>query len=80
MAEQNLYQSEHLSAPIDAFDRLAQALGGTPGVTRAKVFGFAALKIHGKVFASVADGHLVVKLRPERIAERSSAPLASRNS
>jgi hypothetical protein len=33
------------------------------------VFGFAALKIHGKVFATVADGRLVVKLAPERIAE-----------
>ncbi len=40
-----------------------------PGVTRAKVFGFAALKIYGKVFAIVADGCLVVKLAPERIAE-----------
>jgi hypothetical protein len=69
MAEQNPHQPEHLSAPTDAFDRLAHTLGGTPGVTRAKVFGFAALKIHGKVFATVADGRLVVKLGPERIAE-----------
>ena len=53
----------------DAFDRLAYALTGTPGVTRAKVFGYAALKLHGKVFAATSDGQLIVKLSPERIAE-----------
>jgi hypothetical protein len=69
MTEQNPHRPEHLSASTDAFARLAHTLGGTPGVTRAKVFGFAALKSHGKVFATVADGRLVVKLAPERIAE-----------
>jgi len=53
----------------DAFDRLEYALTGTPGVTRAKVFGYAALKLHGKVFAATSDGQLIVKLSPERIAE-----------
>lgn len=53
----------------DAFDRLAHALTATPGVTRAKVFGYPALKLHGKVFAATSDGHLIVKLLPERIAE-----------
>lgn len=69
MTEQNEHHSEAATAPSDAFDRLTHALGGMPGVTCAKVFGYSALKIHGKVFATVADGRLVVKLPSERIAE-----------
>lgn len=67
MTEQS--PSESPATLTDAFERLAYALTGTPGVTRAKVFGYAALKIHGKVFAATSDGHLIVKLSPERIAE-----------
>ena len=69
MTEQKPRHPEPLATSSDPFGRLAHAFGGTPGVTRAKVFGFTALKIHGKVFATVADGRLVVKLAPERIAE-----------
>jgi hypothetical protein len=69
MTEQKPRNPEPLDASSDPFGRLAHAFGGTPGVTRAKVFGYAALKIHGKVFATVADGRLVVKLPPERITE-----------
>jgi len=69
MTTENHTDPESLDPAPDTFDRLAKALSTVPGVTRAKVFGFAALKIHGKVFATAADGRLVVKLAPERIAQ-----------
>src|SRR5215217_3148881 len=69
MTEQNPGDPASVAPAFDTFDRLAEALSDVLGVTRAKVFGFAALKIYGKVFATFADGRLVVKLGPERIAE-----------
>ena len=52
--------------PDERYNALVSRLRGYPGVdTGGKGFGAAALKLHGKIFAMLAQGRLVVKL-PER--------------
>jgi hypothetical protein len=54
---------------------IVKALGDKPGVTKpeapaahARGFGSSALRVHGRIFAMVSDGRLVLKLPPERVA------------
>ena len=55
--------------PEELFDSVVGKLGDDPGVTAAKMFGSAGLKIHGKFFASLYKGKLIVKLGEQRVDE-----------
>jgi len=63
--------------PAEAgFTRIVDALGDLPGVTKpdapggsARRFGASALRVHGRIFAMVSGGRLVLKLPRERVAE-----------
>jgi hypothetical protein len=57
------------------FAVIVKALGDKPGVTKpeapaahARGFGSSALRVHGRIFAMVSGGRLVLKLPPERVA------------
>ncbi len=56
--------------PEERFDRLGRSFAGLPGVTlpgEGRGFGSAALRVHGKIFAMLSDGALVVKLSADRV-------------
>jgi hypothetical protein len=56
----------------DRFEELVDELLGTEGVTPPRGgsgFGRSALRFHGKIFAMLVRGRLVVKLPAERVAE-----------
>ena len=55
--------------PEELFEGVVAELGEDPGVTEAKMFGSAGLKIHGKFFASLYQGKLIVKLGEQRVDE-----------
>ncbi|MEZ0064490.1 hypothetical protein ABIA32_000478 [Streptacidiphilus sp. MAP12-20] len=62
--------------PEQRFDALVRELGPVQGVTepedapgREGRFGSAALKVHGKIFAMLVQGRLVVKLPRRRVDE-----------
>jgi TfoX/Sxy family transcriptional regulator of competence genes len=57
----------------ELFDSVVGKLGDEPGVTAAKMFGSAGLKIHGKFFASLYKGKLIVKLGEQRVDELAAA-------
>jgi hypothetical protein len=58
--------------PEDRFDQLVEAFleieGVTPPAPEKSGFGTGALKIHGKIFAMLVRGHLVVKLPARRVS------------
>jgi hypothetical protein len=60
----------------DGFAAIVRALGDKPGVRKPEApaasdrrFGSAALRVHGRIFAMVSRGRLVLKLPPSRVAE-----------
>ncbi|WP_030439182.1 hypothetical protein [Actinoplanes subtropicus] len=56
----------------ERFERLVDELVGIEGVSPpspGRGFGSSALKYHGKIFAMLVRGHLVVKLGKGRVAE-----------
>jgi len=60
----------------DAFAVIVSALGSQPGVRRpiapataTQRFGSSALRVHGRIFAMMSRGRLVLKLPSERVAE-----------
>jgi len=53
------------------FEALAQALAGDEGVTLGsgrRGFGSGTLQVHGRIFAMVSNGEIVLKLPRERVA------------
>lgn len=56
----------------ERFDALAERWTAA-GATRAKMFGSACLKSRGKVFATLFQGRLVLKLPRERVAALTAA-------
>lgn len=57
-------------AAVDArLEAIAKAFAKTPGVSFGKLFASMGLKVHGKIFAMVVKGQLVVKLPKARVAE-----------
>lgn len=57
-------------APADWFRTIAEALGGAaPGATATKGFGSGALKVKGRIFASLTRGRLLLKLPAHRVDE-----------
>jgi hypothetical protein len=67
---------EEGSVAEEAFAAIVKALGDKPGVTvpdapvaSAPRFGSSALRIHGRIFAMVTRGRLVLKLPAPRVAE-----------
>jgi hypothetical protein len=57
-------------APEDRYDDLIDALVGTPGVTPPRGgsgFGRNSLRFHGKIFAMLVRGRLVVKIPASRV-------------
>ena len=62
--------------PEELFDAVVAELGSDPGVTSAKMFGSAGLKIDGKFFASLYKGKLIVKLGEPRVDELTGADKA----
>jgi TfoX/Sxy family transcriptional regulator of competence genes len=60
----------------ERFERLVDELVGIEGVgppSPGRGFGSSALKYHGKIFAMLVRGHLVVKLTKARVAELVAA-------
>src|SRR3984893_1324368 len=60
----------------EGFAVIVTSLGDTPGVMKpeesaasARRFGCSALRVHGRIFAMVTSGRLVLKLPSERVAE-----------
>jgi hypothetical protein len=60
----------------EGFVDIVKALGDKPGVKEpdepvasARRFGSSALRVHGRIFAMVSRGRLVLKLPPKRVAE-----------
>jgi hypothetical protein len=60
----------------EGFAAIVETLGGRPGVTEpappglsGRRFGSSALRVHGRIFAMVSRGRLVLKLPPGRVAE-----------
>jgi hypothetical protein len=60
----------------EGFAGIVQALGDRPGVREpdapgdsARRFGSSALRVHGRIFAMVSRGRLVLKLPPKRVSE-----------
>jgi TfoX/Sxy family transcriptional regulator of competence genes len=58
----------------EGFAAIIQVLGDKPGVkepdapgTSARRFGSTALRVHGRIFAMVSRGRLVLKLPPQRV-------------
>jgi hypothetical protein len=60
-------------SPDELFDAVVAELGDDPGVTQAKMFGSAGLKIDGKFFASLYKGRLIVKVGEQRVDELAAA-------
>ena len=60
-------------SPDDLFEAVVEKLGADPGVTQAKMFGSAGLKIDGKFFASLYKGRLIVKLGEARVDELAAS-------
>lgn len=57
-------------APADRFRTIADALGeAAPGATATKGFGSGALKVNGKIYASLTRGRLLLKLPARRVDE-----------
>lgn len=59
-----------------SFAAIVRALGDKPGVMKpeapagfARGFGSSALRVHGRIFAMVSHGRLVLKLPPHRVVE-----------
>ena len=59
--------------PEELFEAVVAELGEDPGVTEAKMFGSAGLKIEGKFFASLYKGKLIVKVGEQRVDELAAA-------
>src|SRR5215831_2817906 len=60
----------------EQFAALTKAFVGQPGVEppgAGKGFGSAALKVHGKIFAMLVEGKLVLKLPKARVASLKAA-------
>jgi hypothetical protein len=60
----------------EGFAALVDSLGGSPGVTKPEApsagpprFGASALRLHGRIFAMVTRGQLVLKLPATRVAD-----------
>ena len=60
----------------EGFAVIVKALGDRPGVKKPETpgvsagrFGSSALRVHGRIFAMLSHGRLVVKLPPQRVAE-----------
>ena len=65
--------------PADALYRIvAQHHGAEPGALGGRGFGSNALKVDGKIFASLAAGRLLVKLPAGRVDELVQAKLGER--
>jgi hypothetical protein len=61
------------------FDQLAEALtSGRPDVEPTRMFGSTGLKVHGKTFAMLVKGRLVVKLPSDRVDELLAAGAGDR--
>jgi hypothetical protein len=61
------------------FDQLVEALtGGRAGVEPTRMFGSTGLKVHGKTFAMLVKGRLVVKLPRHRVEELLAAGAGDR--
>jgi hypothetical protein len=63
-------------AAEEGFAVIVKALGDKPGVRRpdepsasAHRFGASALRVHGRIFAMITSGRLVLKLPAQRVAE-----------
>ncbi len=56
-------------SPEELFEAVVARVGGDPGITEAKMFGSAGLKIGEKFFASLYKGKLIVKLGEQRVDE-----------
>jgi TfoX/Sxy family transcriptional regulator of competence genes len=59
--------------PEELFDAVVAELGEDSGVTEAKMFGSAGLKIRGKFFTSLYKGKLIVKVGEQRVDELAAA-------
>jgi hypothetical protein len=60
----------------EGFAAIVKALGGKPGVSKPdspaaspRRFGSTALRVHGRIFAMVSHGRLVLKLPSRRVTE-----------
>jgi TfoX/Sxy family transcriptional regulator of competence genes len=63
----------------ELFARLSEELtAGQPDVEPARMFGSASLKTHGKTFATLVRGRLVVKLPRDRVQELLAAGAGDR--
>ena len=51
------------------FDELVDAYAGRPGVTYGRMMSSNGLKVHGKIFAMLNQGALVVKVPADRVTE-----------
>lgn len=61
------------------FDQMVEALtGGRPDVEPTSMFGSTGLKVHGKTFAMLVKGRLVVKLPRHRVEELLAAGAGDR--
>ena len=66
------------SATEVAFDRVIHAFAGDEDVTTGKMMASVGLKVHGRIFAMLVRGRLVVKLPKERVDELVKSRRGSR--